>query len=407
MDLYASGNEKLLDGDVEGAVEDYTAAIAADGSRPEFFMRRSKAFLMQRKYMDAMMDGQKAVELDGSDFRAHKQVGLAAFEADEFETAAEAFKQAASLAGEAHREAAVLKTWLLKCEAEVEDDELLVGDEDDDAADASDAAAAKSASAAAAAAAAAAVSAGGDAPVAPAPSAASSAAAAAAAAAAVPVPAEAKAVAPKAARIRHDWYQTVTHVTISVMIKGADKDAVQADVSSRAVELTVDLGGGSEYQLDLSLADSIDASDYKLTVMRTKIELKLKKSEAYPWPALEASEELPSAAALPRPATDSAAVPAVAVDKTSYPSSSTKKRDWDAVLDEVDSDEEESPEGEAALQKLFRDIYAKADPDTRRAMVKSMQTSGGTVLSTNWSEVKDKDYEKDRTAPDGMEWRKY
>eukprot|EP00753_Platysulcus_tardus_P013871 PLAT3884.2.p1 GENE.PLAT3884.2~~PLAT3884.2.p1 ORF type:complete len:374 (+),score=156.07 PLAT3884.2:59-1180(+) len=373
MDLYASGNEKLLDGDVEGAVEDYTAAIAADGSRPEFFMRRSKAFLMQRKYMDAMMDGQKAVELDGSDFRAHKQVGLAAFEADEFETAAEAFKQAASLAGEAHREAAVLKTWLLKCEAEVEDDELLVGDEDDDAADASDAAAAKSASAAAAA----------------------------------PVPAEAKAVAPKAARIRHDWYQTVTHVTISVMIKGADKDAVQADVSSRAVELTVDLGGGSEYQLDLSLADSIDASDYKLTVMRTKIELKLKKSEAYPWPALEASEELPSAAALPRPATDSAAVPAVAVDKTSYPSSSTKKRDWDAVLDEVDSDEEESPEGEAALQKLFRDIYAKADPDTRRAMVKSMQTSGGTVLSTNWSEVKDKDYEKDRTAPDGMEWRKY
>ena len=58
-------------------------------------------------------------------------------------------------------------------------------------------------------------------------------------------------------------------------------------------------------------------------------------------------------------------------------------------------------------------------------MVKSFQTSGnantsarwlfghpnmsgvlgGTVLSTNWDEVAKKDYEKERVAPDGMEWR--
>lgn len=57
--------------------------------------------------------------------------------------------------------------------------------------------------------------------------------------------------------------------------------------------------------------------------------------------------------------------------------------------------------------QVFKDIYAKATPETRMAMNKSFQTSGGTVLSTNWGEVGTTDYEKDRQAPKGVEWKNW
>uniref|UniRef100_A0A1I8A1Q8 SGS domain-containing protein n=1 Tax=Steinernema glaseri TaxID=37863 RepID=A0A1I8A1Q8_9BILA len=77
------------------------------------------------------------------------------------------------------------------------------------------------------------------------------------------------------------------------------------------------------------------------------------------------------------------------------------KVDWDKVCKEVD--EEEQAEG--GVDQMFKKIYAQASDDMKKAMVKSFTESGGTVLSTNWSDIKEK--KTDIKPPDGMEHRKY
>ena len=86
-----------------------------------------------------------------------------------------------------------------------------------------------------------------------------------------------------------------------------------------------------------------------------------------------------------------------------YPTSSKKKTNFSQLDKEMDKDlKKDKAEGDA-LNDLFKQIYGRADEATKRAMIKSYQTSGGTVLSTNWQEVASKEYEgKDRPdAPAG------
>lgn len=92
----------------------------------------------------------------------------------------------------------------------------------------------------------------------------------------------------------------------------------------------------------------------------------------------------------------------------SYPSSSKRATNWDRLAREMTEPEPgQSADGEGgdALNALFQQIYADADDDTRRAMIKSFTESGGTSLSTNWDEVGQKRVEV--VPPKGMEQRKY
>lgn len=110
----------------------------------------------------------------------------------------------------------------------------------------------------------------------------------------------------------------------------------------------------------------------------------------------------------------SSSAPATSPSSTSsnMPGPYATKKDWNAIERSVLMEEEDEIQkngGEEALNKLFRDIYGRSDENTKRAMIKSFQTSGGTVLSTNWKDVKDTDYEDPnvRQAPKGMEWKNW
>ena len=55
-----------------------------------------------------------------------------------------------------------------------------------------------------------------------------------------------------------------------------------------------------------------------------------------------------------------------------YPSSSHYTRNWDKLVAEVNAEEkEEKPEGDAALNKLFQQIYHDGGDEVRKAMNKS------------------------------------
>ena len=204
---------------------------------------------------------------------------------------------------------------------------------------------------------------------------------------------------------KHQWYQSQSHVTIEVMAKNVDPADANFDLNSDRVVVSVrGRDGAGDYRLDVRLFGGIVPDESKCAVLGSKLEIRLRKSEAIQWGDLFASARAATAATQPLNFSDPG------MSRPTYPSSKAaqmkKPTDWDKLeADLAKEEEEEEPTGDAALNKLFQDIYGKADDDTRRAMNKSFQESGGTVLSTNWAEIGAKQTEVQ--PPTGMEERTY
>lgn len=224
---------------------------------------------------------------------------------------------------------------------------------------------------------------------------------------------------------KYQYYQSDNVMTISILETGAREEDLTVRLEPTRLHVILKKNGSDFTIISGALYSEIDVQKSKVVFKPEKILLKLRKVDPYEWHELlgkadDSSTEKARSIGSDQSKKDAQgvgnidddAVPSVENATISNDKNKsrpyTSHRDWDAIEKNIILEEKnEKPEGDEAMNKLFKQIYADASEDTRRAMIKSYQTSGGTVLSTNWDEVKKKDYEKERTAPEGVEWKNW
>ncbi|CAH2078165.1 unnamed protein product [Thlaspi arvense] len=352
-ELAAKAKEAFVDDDFDVAVDLYSKAIDLAPNCAEFFADRAQANIKLQNFTEAVVDANKAIELDPSLTKAYLRKGTACMKLEEYRTAKTALEKGASIAPSDSK----FKKLIDECD-------LRISEEEKDL-------------------------------VQPVPSASPSSSTA-------PPVSEVDLThapaAPAKAKYRHEFYQKPEEVVVTIFAKGIPKQSVNIDFGEQILSVVIDLPGEEEaYHLQPRLFGKIVPDKCRYEVLSTKIEIRLAKADIITWASLEHGK---GPAVLPKPNVSSEVS-----QRPAYPSSK-KVKDWDKLEAEMKKQEkDEKLEGDAALNKFFREIYQSADEDTRRAMSKSFVESNGTVLSTNWKEVGTKTIES--TPPDGMELKKW
>jgi len=195
--------------------------------------------------------------------------------------------------------------------------------------------------------------------------------------------------------IRHEYYENDERTTVSIFDRGADPEKVSIQFEPRKVTYT----HGEKTLVLEPLKGQINPDACEFTVGKVKVELRLSKAAQGRWGGLIGDS--------PDPLANSAS--------TSAPTSTaskSKQKNWDALTTNIlasekekSMDEDPNVGGDSAVNPFFQKLFADADDDTKRAMMKSYSESGGTTLSTNWDEVK-----KEKVTvkpPEGQEWKKW
>jgi len=180
---------------------------------------------------------------------------------------------------------------------------------------------------------------------------------------------------------RHEFYETDDRLTITIFDRGADPAHVNVEFQPRGI-----MYSNGDKQLDLQpLKGQIDPEKSSFIVGKVKVEIRLVKATQGRWGGLigDAPDPLANSSSVSTPAPKAG---------STLPQA---RKNWDRVTKTIlDSEppktmtEDPNVSGDSTLNEFFQNIFSNADDDTRKAMMKSFQESGGTALSTNWDEVK-------------------
>jgi suppressor of G2 allele of SKP1 len=225
-------------------------------------------------------------------------------------------------------------------------------------------------------------------------------------------PAAPKPVMPTPAnKIKHDWYQSNDSVTVNILAKGAPKDAtVEIEKNTLSVSFPI-TGSSSDYHFSAEpLYAAIDPTQSKFRVTPNKVEITLRKAApGVKWHNLEGDREIEaedkdkdeSKTTIP---THILASKSTTENAPVYPTSSKSgAKNWDKLAKE-DLDDKDEMEGDET-SNFFKTLFKGSSAEQQRAMMKSYQESGGTVLSTDWSSVGSKTVVPE--PPEGMEAKTY
>ncbi|XP_070701037.1 protein SGT1 homolog [Pempheris klunzingeri] len=191
--------------------------------------------------------------------------------------------------------------------------------------------------------------------------------------------------------VKHDWYQTESQVIVTVMAKNVPKDGVCVNFMEKELSAMIQLASGENYNLSLHLLHPIVPQQSTFKILTTKVEFKMKKTDAIRWEKLEGEGQESNIKHF---------------NPNQYPSSSHHALKWDKIVVDISEEEKnEKLEGDAALNKLFQQIYCDGSDEVKRAMNKSFMESSGTVLSTNWKDVGKRKVEMN--PPEDVEYKKY
>jgi len=190
---------------------------------------------------------------------------------------------------------------------------------------------------------------------------------------------------PLAKRFDHSWFQSPTGVEVDILAKNIDPETVHVEFCMDSVHVQVRNASlkqiDPEYSRRFDLFGQIDPEKSTYEVLKSKIEIKLRKKDtSVQWGSLEKSSEPSMASAAPscQPVSDQMG---------------KGKKDWSKIEKQIAGEDEK--EEDSNVLNFFQKLYAGADEDTRRAMMKSYQESGGTSLSTNWKDVSSRDFSKE------------